>query len=392
LQKSGGISHPHSREKRVIATFAPADYCLRTVAGLGQSMTKFPDAKTFRAGTARALLSVSILCTWSAVGSSALAGDFYAGKTINFVFGFAVGGGFGVYGRTIANHLGRFIPGNPQVVPKIMPGAGSNIAATYLYTAAARDGTTIGAIMPNAILNKLMDPDTAKNRFVPTEFNYLAGAEYGTRVCVTSYRSKVKTYDDALTHTTVLGATAAGGSTYDYAAWHKNTTGAKFEIVSGYKGTASLYLAMERGEIDGVCGVDWTALKSQQGQLLRDNRLNLIAQDGLEPEPELTARGVPQTWRYIKSDFDRKAVRLIVGFQQTFGKAYLAPPGVPPDRIATLRKAFAATLRDPAFLADAKKARIEITPKSGESVQKSVAALYSAPKELIARIKQIQTR
>jgi tripartite-type tricarboxylate transporter receptor subunit TctC len=355
-------------------------------------MAKFPDTNAFKSRAARALLSVTLLCAWSAAGSPAVADHFYAGKKINFIFGFAVGGGFGVYGRTIANHLGRFIPGNPQVVVKIMPGAGSNIAAAYLYTAAARDGTTIGAIMPNAILNKLLDPGSTKNRFVPTEFNYLAGAEHGTRVCVTSHRSKVKTYDDALVHKAVLGATAAGGSTYDYAAWHKNTTGAKFEIVSGYKGTASLYLAMERGEIDGMCGVDWTALKSQQGQLLRDNQLNLIAQDGLEPEPELTARGVPQTWRYIKSDFDRKAVRLIVGFQQTFGKAYLAPPGVPPDRIAILRKAFAATLRDPAFLADAKKVRIEITPKSGELVQKSVAALYSAPKELVARIKQVQTR
>jgi len=244
-------------------------------------------------------------------------------------------------------------------------------------------------VMANAILSKLMD-GKSKARFEPTEFLYLAGAERGTRICTTFHTSKIKTYEDALKHKTVLGATAPGGSTRDYAEWHRRTTGAKFEIVSGYKGTAALYLAMERGEIDGICGVDWTAIKSQRAELLRDKKLNLLVQDGLEPEPELTALGVPQTWPFIRAASDRRAVRLIVGFQQTFGKAYLAPPGVPAERVKILRQAFADTLRDPKFLADAKSVRIDIEPQSGESIQQAVNELYTAPKEILERIKEIQ--
>jgi tripartite-type tricarboxylate transporter receptor subunit TctC len=326
----------------------------------------------------------------SVVSGTAYAENFYAGKTISFVLGFDIGGGFGVYARTIANHLPRFIPGHPTIVSRIMPGAGSNIAGAHLYSVAPRDGTTIGAVMANAILSKLMEPG-AKVRFEPTEFIYLAGAERGTRLCTTFHTSKIKTYQDALDNKTVLGATAPGGSTRDYAEWHRRTTGAKFEIVSGYKGTADLYLAMERGEIDGICGVDWTALKSQRAELLRDKKLNLLAQDGLEPDPELAALGVPQTWPFIRNDFDRQAVRLIVGFQQAFGKAYLAPPGVPPDRIAILRQAFADTLRDARFLAEAQSVRIDIAPQSGEDVQRTVNELYTAPKEILVRIREIQS-
>ena len=138
------------------------------------------------------------------------------------------------------------------------------------------------------------------------------------------------------------------------------STGAKFEIVSGYKGPPELFIAMERGEIDGVCGLDWSALKSQQPEWLRDKKLNLLVQASLEPEPELAALGVPTPWEYIKDDIDRQAVELMVGFQQAFGKAYLAPPGVPAEQVKTLRDAFATVLRDQEFLADAEKLRIEI--------------------------------
>ena len=338
----------------------------------------------------RAFLCGAIGIWGHAAAGSAHADEFYAGKSISFVLGFDVGGGFGIYARTIANHLSRFIPGQPVVIPRAMPGAGSNIAGAHLYSVAPRDGTAIGAVMANAILSKLMDGPT-KARFEPTEFIYLAGAERGTRLCTTFHTSKIKTYRDALEHKTVLGGTAPGGSTRDYAEWHRRTTGAKFEIVSGYKGTADLYLAMERGEIDGICGVDWTALKSQRAELLRDKKLNLLVQDGLEPDPGLAALGVPQTWPFIRTDFDRQAVRLIVGFQQAFGKAYLAPPDVPADRIKVLRQAFADTLRDPKFLAEAKSVRIDIEPQSGEDVQQAVHGLYTAPKDVLARIKEIQT-
>ncbi len=320
----------------------------------------------------------------------ALATDFYAGKSVDVVIGTGVTGGFNIYARLIGRHIGRYLPGEPTIVPKNMPGAGSAIAGGYLFRTAPKDGTVIGALMPNAILGQLLDAHL-KVRFDPRKFQYLAGAEHGTRVCMTMQNSKIKTYDDALKQKAIIGATAAGGSTRDYAAWHKNATGAKFEIVSGYKGPGDLFLAMERGEIDGICGLDWTALKSQKPEWIRDKKLNILVQDGIDPEPELTAMGVPQPWKYIKDPIDRKAVELVVGFQQAFGKAYLAPPGTPPEQVKILRKAFSEVLRDKGLLKDAKQVRVVIAPQSGEDIQRVVNALYAAPPEVIQRVKTLVT-
>jgi hypothetical protein len=245
----------------------------------------------------------------------------------------------------------------------------------------------IGNVLPNAILGQLFDERVA-NQFDPRRFEYLAAAEHGTRLCMTMRGSRFKTYDDVLTQKAIIGATAAGGPTRDYAAWHK-ATGAMFEIVPGYKGPGDLFLAMERGEIDGICGLDWSALKSQKPDWIRDHKLNLLVQDGLDPDPELAALGVPQPWSYIKNEIDRKAIELMVGFQQAFGKAYLAPPDVPVEQVGQLRAAFAAALRDRELLAEAEKLQIEIAPQAGDEVRKVVADLYSTPPSVVERIKQM---
>jgi tripartite-type tricarboxylate transporter receptor subunit TctC len=320
--------------------------------------------------------------------SIAAAADFYAGKTVNFIVGTDVTGGFSIYGRLIARHLGRHIPGQPTVVFKSMPGAGGTTAGTYLARMAPRDGTTIGALTPNAIVGRLFD-DGGSASFDPTKMIYLAGAERGTRLCMSWHASRIKSFVTALQQPAIIGATAAGGPTREYAAWHKHANGAKFEIVSGYRGPGDLFLAMERGEIDGVCGLDWTALKSQQPDWLRDRKLILLVQDGIEADPELTALGVPQPWSYMKDPIDRQAVELMVGFEQAFGKAYLLPPEVPDQQVATLRRAFAAVLRDPELLAEADKQRIKITPQAGEQVQDVVRALYTSPRLVVERLKKI---
>ena len=175
------------------------------------------------------------------------------------------------------------------------------------------------------------------SQYDPAKFSYLAGAERGTRLCMTFEHSKTKTFEDALKQRTVIGATSAGSPTREYAAMIKHSTGAQFEIVSGYKGPPDLFLAMSRGEIDGVCGLDWTALKSQQPDWLRDKKLNLLIQASIEPHPELAKLGVPVPWPYIKSETDRRAVEVMVGFEQAFGKSYLVPPETPADRVAILR-------------------------------------------------------
>jgi hypothetical protein len=185
-----------------------------------------------------------------------------------------------------------------------------------------------------------------------------------------------------------MGASAAGGSTRDYVNMLKKTTGVLFDLVGGYKGTADILLAMERGEVDGMCGFDWASLKSQRPDWVRDRTVNILVQTNLEPEAELTALGVPQIWPFIKSADDKKAVELIIG-QQVFGRPYLAPPGVAAEPLGLLRAAFAATMQDNDFLADAERTRIVVVPSSGERVQRLVGELYASPKATVERAKEL---
>ena len=317
----------------------------------------------------------------------AAAADFYAGKTIDFEVGADVGGGYDIYARTLARTMSRHIPGNPTIVVKNMPGAGSGRTAVFISNVAPKDGATLGALMPGAIIGPLLD-DKPETQFDPTKVIYIGSADAGTRVCATFQSSKIKTFEDARNQKTILGATAAGGATRDYGYLLNHTAGTKFDVVAGYKGTADITLAMERGEVDGMCGWDWSSLKSQKADWLRDHKANVLVQVGLDPNPELTQMGVPELWKFINNDEDRKVTELVVS-QQIFQRSYIAPPGTPAEQIATLRTAFDATMTDPQFLADAEKARIAITPLSGAKVQDIVQKLYATPKAIIERAKQV---
>ncbi len=202
-----------------------------------------------RAGLALAAATLAAILS----ANAARAADFYAGKTIDFVIGSDVGGGYDIYARTIARHLARFIPGNPTIVPKNQPGAGSGRAGSFLYSVAAKDGTVIGAVFPGLIIAPLLD-EKSQGQSDPTKFQYLGSGDSATRVCITSQKSKIKSFEDAQKQKTIMGASAAGASTRDYANMHRKSAGAMFEVVAGYKGTADIQLAMERGEVDGLCG------------------------------------------------------------------------------------------------------------------------------------------
>jgi tripartite-type tricarboxylate transporter receptor subunit TctC len=321
------------------------------------------------------------------ITAPAPAADFYAGKTIDLIIGGDVGGGYDIYARAIARHLPRFIPGNPTIVPKNQPGAGSGRAASSLYSVAPKDGSTMGAVFPGAIMGPLLD-DRAQALYDPTKFQYLASADNATRVCISHARSKIKRFEDALSQKAIMGASAAGGSTRDYVNMLKKTAGAKFELVAGYKGTADIFLAMERGEVDGMCGLDWASLKSQRPDWVRDGTVNILVQTNLEPEPELAKFGVPQVQGFIRSVDDKKAVELILS-QQVFGRPYIAPPGAPAEAVGILRTAFAATFADKEFLADAERTRIDVAPSAGERVQRLVEALYAMPKATVERAKEL---
>lgn len=319
------------------------------------------------------------------VGGVAQAQNFYAGKTITFLVGGDVSGGYDIYARAIARHWGRHISGNPTFVVQNMPGAGSNNAAEHIFSRAPKDGTLIGAVFPGAIVGKLLEEKT-NFKFDPQQFIYVGTADSGTRVCATWHASKIKTLADAQKNETVIGASAAGGSTRDYGFLANNLAGTKFKIVSGYKGTADIALAVERGEVDGLCGFDWTSLKSQKPEWVKSKQLNILVQVALTPDKELSALGVPEFWQFVKAE-DRAVGELVVS-QQVFGRPYILPPGAPADRVKLLRDAFMATMADTAFKADAEKQRLEISPLSGEEVQKVVEKLYAAPESVVQRARK----
>src|SRR5581483_11126846 len=233
------------------------------------------------------------------LSAPAAASDYYAGKSIDFVVGADPGGGYDIYARLIAKHMRRYIPGAPTIVVKNMPGAGSGRAAVFISSVAPKDGRAVGALMPGAIIGPLLE-DKRDAQFDPTKVVYIGTADSGVRVCATFANSKIKTFADAQREKTIVGASAAGGSTRDYPYLHNHTAGTKFEVVSGYKGTVDITLAMERGEVDGMCGWDWSSMKSQKADWLRDGKVNLLAQVALEPQPELSQRGVPRIWDFIK--------------------------------------------------------------------------------------------
>ena len=336
----------------------------------------------------RACLSAMLLATVLPAVPAAAA-DYFAGKSIDLLIGAPPGGGYDIYARALARHIGRHIPGQPTIVSKNMPGAGSARAAGFISSIAPKDGTAIAAIMPGAVMGPLLD-EKAEGLFDPTKVLYLGTANTGTRICVSRKDSRIKTFDDALTQKAAFGGVSTNDSTREYGLMHKKTSGAQYDVVSGYSGTAEIALAMERGEIDGACGWDWSSFKSQRPGWLRDNKVNLLLQVGLEPNPELTRLGVPSVFKYVKSDEARKVVELVIS-QQVFQRSYIAPPGIAEEPLRTLRAAFDATMSDKQFIEDAEKLRIDISPLPGTKVQELVQTLYATPKDIVARARQAIT-
>jgi tripartite-type tricarboxylate transporter receptor subunit TctC len=313
--------------------------------------------------------------------------DAFAGKTVSVVIGADVGGGFDAYARAVGRQIGRYLPGNPAVIAVNHPGAGSGIAAAYMYNVAPKDGTAIASLFPGVIVSQLLD-ERPSTQFDPKRFNYVGSVYGGPRICLTFGPSKIKTFKDVQSQKGTFGATAVGGGTRDYANLVTRIAGAKFDLVTGYKGPNDIYLAMERGEIDGVCGQDWSAFKLLRPAWLENKTVNILLQIGPEPDAQLTAMGVPHLWSIVTDPRDRAATDLIVT-QQVFGGPYVLPPDVPAERVQSVRDAFAKVMTDPEFLSDIAKARLEARPVSGDVVQALIGKLYSAPQPLVDYAKEI---
>ena len=301
--------------------------------------------------------------------------DFYKGKNIDLMIGYSVGGGYDVYARLIARHMGKHIPGNPQVTPKNMEGAGSLRLANWIYNVGPKDGTMFGTIGRGTGFDPLFGHKTAQ--FEGQKFNWIGSANDEVSVCVVwNGRTKVAKFDDLLTNQLNVGGTGAAADTDQFPRIINGVLGTRMKIVTGYPGGNDVNLALERGEVDGRCGWSWSSVKSTRASWLTDKKMTVLMQLSLAKHPDLP--DVPLITELAKSDEQRAILKLIFA-RQALGRPYLAPPGVPADRVAMLRKAFMDTMKDKDFLADADKAQLEITPIDGEGIQKLVGEIYQTP-------------
>jgi tripartite-type tricarboxylate transporter receptor subunit TctC len=320
-------------------------------------------------------IGVMLAALTSTSAHAADVSDFYKGRTVSIIIGYSVGGGYDTYGRLLARYLANHIPGRPNVVPQNMPGAGSIKAANYIYSVAPKDGTAIGTFGRTVPVAPLLG--TAGASFDATKFAWLGSISRDTSLCITSRRSSVRTWDDFLKTQSTLGGEGSGSDPDVFSLLYKNVFGAKIKLVSGYPGTNDTSLAMERGEIDGFCGLSWSTLKSRHPDWLKDKSINLIVQAGLRKEPELP--DVPFALDLARTDEQRQILKLVLVSQQ-MARPFAAPPGLPADRRGALLTAFAETLRDADFLAEAKRETLDVDPVSAGEVDAMLAEAYATPK------------
>jgi tripartite-type tricarboxylate transporter receptor subunit TctC len=310
---------------------------------------------------------------------------FYRGKTVTITVGSAPGGGYDTYARLVGRHLGRHIPGNPTIVVQNIPGAGSNKAASYVALQSPRDGTAIGAIQSGAVLQPLISDQPIPHD--PSKFVMLGSANSSVYFCVVRSDAPVKTFQETFDKEVIIGTSGEGATLREFPILLVNVLGVKLRLIGGYAGSREIMVAMERGEVQGMCGMDWSSFLTQQRDWISGGFVRLLAQEDLRGHPEMNKLGVPLTISFAKTAEDRQIMEMIYS-QNLFGRPYLVPPGVPADRVAGLRKAFATMLEDKALLADAEKFGLDIAPMGGEELQALVARLYALPPKVIERAKQ----
>jgi tripartite-type tricarboxylate transporter receptor subunit TctC len=328
---------------------------------------------------ARALTVVAaIFSAWPAPAQTPQ--PFYKGKQIIMLIASGAGGGYDTYARALARHMARHIPGNPAIVPKNTPGAGGLIAANTLYNSTAPDGLTFGALTNGAAMDPLFGEQAA--RFDGQRFGWLGSIGKLENICVTWKGSPITRIEQARTREITVSATGATGNSAIMPRIANQLLGTKFKVIGGYSEGAGQTLALERGEVDGICGLSYSTLKASRPDWFRDKKLNIILQIGLEKLRDLP--DVPSAMDLVADPDNRKVLELIL-IRQEMGRPYAVPPGTPADRVAILRKAFADTLKDPMFLAEAAKLQLEIDPLTGPQIENLLKTAYSAPKPVIAK-------
>lgn len=296
--------------------------------------------------------------------------------------GGTAGGGIDLYARLVADHIGRYIPGNPAVTVQDMPGGGGIKAANDLAHLAARDGTVMATFSSGPILEPLTGAHDPGYRM--SEFTWIGAVTKDVSLCVSWGQSPFKTIDDVEQRQMIVASTGAGSESDLWPRVANDVIGTKFKLVVGYPGTQETLIAMENGEVNGRCGWSWSSLKAAKPDWLRDKKISLLIQFGLQKSPELP--NVTFIYDLLRKQEDRQLLDLLVGPSGMF-RAFVAPPGLPADKTALLRRAFDATMKDPEFLAQAAKMQADINPTNGEDVQQLVARIYATPQQVIDHAK-----
>ncbi len=340
-------------------------------------------------GLARLSTIILSAATWGLAVMPASADpvdDFYKGRSMELIVGSGPGGGYDVYGRLIARHIPRYIPGRPKIVVKNVVGGGGLRASNILYNVSPKDGSTIGTVSRAMITAPLMDQKSAK--FDPSKFTWIGSANNEDNICFSWHTAPTKTWAQVVRERLIVGSAAQGTSTYTYPVMLRNMFGAKFELIAGYPDASSVLLAMQRGEVQAMC-ISLSSIQARHPKWLQEGTISIFALIGLKRNSDIP--NVPAVAEFATSDEQKQVLKVILG-PQFAGRPILAPPSIPQDRATALRAAFDSSMKDKALLEDSKKQRLDISPATGQEVADLVSDIYAAPKELINKVRAVSVR
>ncbi len=319
----------------------------------------------------------------------ATANDFYKGKTITLVISAGPGGGYATYVLTVAKYMQNHIPGNPDFIRQHRQGAGGLVAANYMYHVAKRDGTVIATAHRGAVTTSALFGESGAN-YDPAKFSWIGSVDKDVNLCVAWHEAPVKTFADARRETLIVGGIGPGSSTDTYPIVYNNLFGTKFKLVTGYNQGTAVTLAMERGEVHGRCGWSWSSLNATRGDWLRDGKVNILVVGGMSRTPGIP-ESVPMAHDFATTREQRDILDLLLAPLE-LARPVFGPPEMPADLVHVLRTAFDATMKDPAFVAEAKERGLDVDPLSGHEVEALIANIFSKPKHVVEAAKEATTR
>jgi tripartite-type tricarboxylate transporter receptor subunit TctC len=333
-------------------------------------------------GTLATSVAMCLVVPLSPAPAQDAVADFYRGRQVSIVVGSSPGGSASLYAQALARHMGRHLPGNPALVVQHLPGAGGLVAANTIANTSPRDGTAFATTSRTTALEPLLGNRNAK--FDGRQLNWLGTANLEYTTCFAWHTAAVKTLADTMTRELIVAGTGADATEVVWPKAANKLIGTRFKIVLGYPGSTEMLLALERGEVEGNCGLGWTFLKLRKADWLKDKKINILFQWALTSHPDLA--DVPLIIDAARMREDRKVFEFLLAPQE-MGRPFFAPPAVPAERLNALRDAFALTLKDPQFRAEADKMGLEVQLGRGEAVQALVERIYATPADVVARAK-----